>query len=40
MESKETDCVVDVDFTEGVEKYSIEQKCYQTNPRIVNRNPI
>lgn len=28
------------DFVEGVEKYSIEQKCYQANPGIVNRNPI
>lgn len=40
MNSKVLESVVGVDFIEGAEKYSIEQKCYQANPRIVNRNPI
>lgn len=40
MERKAFKSIDRVDFKEGVEKYSIEQKCYQANPRIVNRNPI
>lgn len=40
MESQAFGNTVHVDFIEGDEKYSIEQKCYQANPRIVNRNPI